>query len=65
MEPGLTTLTAVAATTLVQLMATDSWDRFKVAIVSLWRRVDPDRAETIDAELATAQARNPCGCRGA
>jgi len=54
-EPELTALTTVAAATLVQLMATDSWDRFKVAIVSLWRRVHPDRAEMVDGELAQAR----------
>lgn len=55
MELDPTALTTVAAATLVQLMATDSWDRFKVAIVSLWRRVHPDRAEMIDGELAQAR----------
>ena len=54
MEPDLTTLTSVAATTLVGLMTTDSWDRVKAAVVSLWRRVHPERAETVDAELSAA-----------
>jgi hypothetical protein len=55
MESELTALTTVAAATLVQLMTTDSWDRFKVAIVSLWRRVHPDRADMVDGELAQAR----------
>jgi len=55
MEPDLGILTSTAATTLVQLMTTDAWDRFKASIVSLWRRVHPERADTVDAELAAAR----------
>jgi hypothetical protein len=55
MEPDLMTLTSSAATTLVRLMTTDGWDRFKAAIMSMWRRAQPERAETVDADLAAAR----------
>jgi len=55
MEPELATLTTAAATTLIRLMTTDGWDRARAAIISLWRRVHPERAEAVDAELAAAR----------
>jgi hypothetical protein len=55
MEPDLRTLTAVAATTVVELMATDGWDRAKAAVVSLWRRVHPEQAAEIGAELSAVR----------
>lgn len=54
MEPDLAALTSAAATTLVRLMATDGWDRVKAAVVSLCRRVHPDHAQAVDAELSAA-----------
>lgn len=55
MEPELVTLTSTAATTLVRLMATDGWDQVKAAVVSMWRRAHPERAETVEADLAAAR----------
>jgi hypothetical protein len=54
MESDLATLTSAAAVTLVRLMATDGWDRVKSAVVSLWRRVHPEGAAAVDAELSAA-----------
>ncbi|MGH3688008.1 MAG: hypothetical protein ACRDSM_23780, partial [Pseudonocardiaceae bacterium] len=51
MDPELTALTAMAATTVVQLLATTAWEQAKNAVGELWRRVHPDRAETVQAEL--------------
>lgn len=51
MDPELTTLTATAAATVVKLLATTAWEQAKNAVGRLWRRVHPDRAETVQAEL--------------
>jgi ABC-type cobalamin transport system ATPase subunit len=44
-------LVIAAATALVGAMATDAWETARSAIVRLWRRVHPDRAEAIGGEL--------------
>src|SRR5216683_1308156 len=36
---------------MVRLMASDGWEQAKKAVGSLWRRVHPERAETVEAEL--------------
>jgi predicted secreted protein len=36
-------------------MATDGWDQVKTAFVALWRRVHPERAEMVAAELTEAR----------
>lgn len=51
MDPELTALTATAAATVVKLLATAAWEQAKNAVGGLWRRVHPDRAETVQAEL--------------
>jgi hypothetical protein len=51
MDPELTALTSTAATTVVQLLATAAWERATSAVGGLWRRVHPERAETVQAEL--------------
>ncbi|MCQ4083476.1 hypothetical protein NGB36_23475 [Streptomyces sp. RB6PN25] len=51
MEPEIAALATSAGTTVVTLMATDAWHRTRDGIVSLWRRVHPERAESIAAEL--------------
>jgi hypothetical protein len=50
MDP--TTLTLAAATGLVEALTTNAWEQARSAIVGLWRRVHPARAETINEELA-------------
>jgi hypothetical protein len=45
------TLTAAAGTALVGAMATDAWAQAKAIVVGLWRRVHPERANTVEAEL--------------
>jgi hypothetical protein len=50
MDPA--TLAAAAGNALIAAMATDAWQQAHSALVQLWRRVHPDRAETIEAELA-------------
>jgi hypothetical protein len=50
-EPELTALTSTAATTVVQLLATAAWEQVASAVDRLWRRVHPERAETVRADL--------------
>lgn len=51
MDPELTALTSTAATTVVKLLATAAWERARSAVGALWRRVHPERAQTVQAEL--------------
>ncbi|MGQ0775984.1 MAG: hypothetical protein ACT4NY_16445 [Pseudonocardiales bacterium] len=55
MDPELTALTSTVATTVVTLLATAAWEQAKTAVGGLWRRVHPDRAETVEAELAESR----------
>jgi hypothetical protein len=55
-DPELSTLTSTAATTVVQLMATVAWEQARTAVGGLWRRVHPERAETVQAELDGSRA---------
>jgi len=54
-DPELSALTSTAATTVVQLLATAAWGQAKTAVGRLWRRVHPERADTVEAELAEAR----------
>jgi hypothetical protein len=51
MDPELAILTSTAATTVVQLLATAAWEQATSAVAGLWRRVHPERAQTVQAEL--------------
>jgi hypothetical protein len=55
-DPELVELTSTAAKTVVTLLVTESWTRVTSAVGALWRRVHPDRAETVEAELAETRA---------
>lgn len=52
MDVELAALTATAATTLVQRLTTDGWERAKSAVGALWRRAYPERSDTVEVELA-------------
>lgn len=56
MDPELTALTSTAATTVVKLLATAAWEQATSAVGRLWRRVHPERAETVQAELEETRA---------
>ncbi|HEX5493982.1 MAG TPA: hypothetical protein VFX70_05325 [Mycobacteriales bacterium] len=56
MDAELVSLSSVAATTVVTLLATDAWERATSALGALWRRVHPDRAGAVEADLADARA---------
>ena len=51
MDPEMTMLAGTAGTTLVTLLTTEVWQRARDGVASLWRRVEPERAEAISAEL--------------
>ncbi|OKJ14058.1 hypothetical protein [Kitasatospora sp. CB01950] len=54
MEPDQVTtavLAGQAATTVVTLLATDAWEGAKTAVAGAWRRLRPERAESIEQEL--------------
>ncbi|HCA86155.1 MAG TPA: hypothetical protein DEQ61_12020 [Streptomyces sp.] len=51
MDAEVALLAQSAGTTLVALMATDAWHRVRDGITQLWRRTQPERAETVAAEL--------------
>lgn len=44
-------IVVAAGTALVGAMATDAWQEARDAVVALWRRMRPEQAEVIDAEL--------------
>jgi hypothetical protein len=56
MDAELSTLAATAATTLVGLLTTDAWERVKGGLGALWRRAYPERAATIEAEIAESRS---------
>ncbi|MEU4258398.1 hypothetical protein AB0B42_07505 [Streptomyces fradiae] len=55
MEAEVALLAQSAGTTLVALMATDAWHHVRDGITQLWRRTQPERAETVAAELETVR----------
>ncbi|MGE7433162.1 hypothetical protein [Kitasatospora sp. NPDC001175] len=56
MEPELAALATGAATTLVRLLATESWEQARDAVARLWHRVHPERAEAVTADLDDSRA---------
>ncbi|MFF3286155.1 hypothetical protein [Streptomyces sp. NPDC003023] len=51
MEAELVALASSAATVVVQQLATTGWERVQTSLGTLWRRVHPDRAGIVEAEL--------------
>ncbi|KUJ37783.1 hypothetical protein AB0N87_36155 [Streptomyces sp. NPDC093228] len=45
-----------AGTALVSAIAADAWQGARTGMVALWRRVRPEQAEAVDAELAETRA---------
>ena len=54
MDAEVALLAQSAGTTLVALMATDAWHRARDGITQLWRRTQPERAETVAAAASTS-----------
>ncbi|MFE3142131.1 hypothetical protein [Streptomyces scopuliridis] len=55
MEPELAALAGTAGTTLVTLLATDTWHSMREGLLLLWRRARPDRAQAIAGELDSSR----------
>lgn len=52
MDPEqLTALAGTAGTTIVSLMATEAWQRTRDGLTAIWRRVHPERVDTVVGEL--------------
>ncbi|GAA2308345.1 hypothetical protein OHT20_38565 [Streptomyces caniferus] len=51
MDPEIAALAGTAGTTLVTLLATDTWHSVRDRVVALWQRARPDRAPAVAAEL--------------
>ncbi|MFH0245293.1 hypothetical protein ACGRHY_23395 [Streptomyces sp. HK10] len=56
MDPEIAALAGSAGTTVLTLMVTDAWERARDGVVSLWRRVHPDRADAVGAELEATRS---------
>src|SRR5438067_12554878 len=55
MDAQLVALAVGAANTAVTLLVTDGWRAVADGLGGLWRRVRPDRAEAVQAELVQAR----------
>lgn len=55
MDADLAALWSAAATTLVTLMTTDSWERVKAGFAGLWRHARPEQAGAVGADLEAAR----------
>lgn len=51
MDPEPTALLATAGTTLLNQLTSDVWEPAKAEFGALWRRVHPERRDTIETEL--------------
>ncbi|MFJ8358228.1 hypothetical protein [Streptomyces sp. NPDC093984] len=49
-------LARTAGTTLVTLMTSEAWTRMRNGLVSLWRAVHPDSAETVEQDLEASRS---------
>jgi hypothetical protein len=49
-------LATTAATSIVGLLATEAWEKAREVVTALWRKVHPDRVETVVAELEDTRA---------
>ncbi|MEV3995847.1 hypothetical protein AB0K62_09155 [Streptomyces halstedii] len=47
----LTALAGTAGTTIVSLMATEAWQRTRDGVTAIWRRVHPERVDSVAGEL--------------
>ncbi|MFD5439395.1 hypothetical protein [Streptomyces tendae] len=52
MEAELLALASVAGTALVNVLASETWERGRDAVVGLWRRAQPGRTADVESDLA-------------
>jgi hypothetical protein len=55
-DAELTTLASIAGETLVKQLTTAAWEKTQAAVVELWRRAHPERADALHAELAETRS---------
>jgi len=55
-NPELSSLASTAATTVVQLLTTDGWERLKSALGPFWGRSRPGGEATLDTQLNDSHA---------
>lgn len=51
MDAELAVIASSAATTIVNLMATDAWDQVKHKVGALWRSFRPEQADVVESDL--------------
>jgi hypothetical protein len=51
MDPELAELTSAAALKVVEQLTTEAWRTMVSAVGALWRRVHPDRAAAVEADV--------------
>ena len=49
-------IVVAAGTALVSAMATEVWQQARASVVALWRRVHPQQADTVEADLEGLRA---------
>jgi hypothetical protein len=54
-EDNMDEFALAAATALITAMASDAWSEVHAGVVSLWRRVYPERVPSIESELSDAR----------
>ncbi|MFJ6063011.1 hypothetical protein ACIQHU_08250 [Streptomyces tendae] len=52
MEAELLALASVAGTALVNVLASETWERGRDAVLGLWRRAQPGRTADVESDLA-------------
>ncbi|MFE7622233.1 hypothetical protein [Streptomyces sp. NPDC057509] len=55
MDAEITLLAGTAGTAIATLLATDTWNGVRSGVITLWRRVRPDREEQVAAQLDTSR----------
>ncbi|MGW5482966.1 hypothetical protein [Streptomyces sp. NPDC004008] len=56
MDPEIAALAGTAGTTIVTLLATETWQRTRDGLAALWRRAHLERADAVLAELDATRA---------
>ncbi|MGW7518803.1 hypothetical protein ACWGJ2_24765 [Streptomyces sp. NPDC054796] len=55
MDPEIAALAGTAGTALVSLLTTEAWQAAREGVVAIWRRVLPERADAVGAELEASR----------
>ncbi|MFJ2740537.1 hypothetical protein ACIO3O_12790 [Streptomyces sp. NPDC087440] len=55
MDPQIVAIAGTAGTAIVTAMATDSWERAREGVVTVWRRFRPEAADTVVQDFDSAR----------